>query len=79
MEYDIVLATWWETAPALWQLKAKARAVFLQSLEEIGFFRYAQPTGAVASLIQLFGMLDAEKLLAAGKGGAFTRGTSQVS
>jgi hypothetical protein len=36
-------------------------------------------TGAVASLIQLFGMLDAEKLLAAGKGGAFTRGTSQVS
>ena len=31
-------------------------------------------TGAVASLIQLFGMLDAEKLLAAGKGGAFTRG-----
>ncbi len=30
-------------------------------------------TGAVASLIQLFGMLDAEKLLAAGKGGAFTR------
>ena len=36
-------------------------------------------TGAVASLIQLFGMLDAEKLLAAGKSGAFTRGTSQVS
>ena len=36
-------------------------------------------TGAVASLIQLFGMLDAEKLLAAGKGGAFTRGTSAVS
>ena len=36
-------------------------------------------TGAVASLIQLFGMLDAEKLLAAGKSGAFTRGTSRVS
>ena len=34
-------------------------------------------TGAVASLIQLFGMLDAEKLLAAGKSGAFTRGTSR--
>ncbi len=32
-------------------------------------------TGAVASLIQLFGMLDAEKLLAAGKSGAFSRGT----
>ncbi len=36
-------------------------------------------TGAVASLIQLFGVLDAEKLLAAGKGGAFIRGTSRVS
>ena len=36
-------------------------------------------TGAVASLIQLFGMLDAEKLLAAGKSGAFARGTSRVS
>jgi hypothetical protein len=36
-------------------------------------------TGAVASLIQLFGMLDAEKLLAAGKAGAFTRVTSPVS
>ena len=36
-------------------------------------------TGAVASLIQLFGMLDAEQLLAAGKSGAFTRGTSGVS
>jgi hypothetical protein len=34
-------------------------------------------TGAVASLIQLFGTLDAEKLLAAGKGGAFARGTSR--
>jgi hypothetical protein len=36
-------------------------------------------TGAVASLIQLFGMLDAEKLLAAGKAGVFTRVTSPVS
>jgi hypothetical protein len=36
-------------------------------------------TGAVASLIQLFGMLDAEQLLTAGKSGAFTRGTPQVS
>ena len=35
-------------------------------------------TGAVASLIQLFGMLDADTLLAAGKSGAFTRGTSPV-
>ena len=33
-------------------------------------------TGAVASLIQLFGLLDADTLLAAGKSGAFTRGTS---
>jgi hypothetical protein len=36
-------------------------------------------TGAVASLMQLFGMLDADSLLAAGKGGAFTRGPSAVS
>jgi len=36
-------------------------------------------TGAVASLIQLFGTLDAETLLAAGKSGAFTRARSQVS
>jgi hypothetical protein len=36
-------------------------------------------TGAVASLIQLFGLLDADTLLAAGKSGAFTRGTSHVS
>ena len=36
-------------------------------------------TGAVASLIQLFGMLDAEKLLAAGKAGAFAREPSRVS
>jgi hypothetical protein len=36
-------------------------------------------TGAVASLIQIFGMLDAEKLLAAGKSGAFARGTPTVS
>jgi hypothetical protein len=35
-------------------------------------------TGAVASLIQLFGLLDADTLLAAGKSGAFTRGTSHV-
>jgi hypothetical protein len=35
-------------------------------------------TGLVAKLIQLFGMLDAEKLLGAGKGAAFARGTSEV-
>jgi hypothetical protein len=36
-------------------------------------------TGAVASLIQLFGMLDAQQLLAVGKGAAFTRETSNVT
>jgi hypothetical protein len=36
-------------------------------------------TGAVASLIQLFGMLDAEQLLAAGKTGAFSEGASRVN
>ena len=35
-------------------------------------------TGAVASLIRLFGLLDAETLLAAGKGGAFARAASQL-
>jgi glycosyltransferase involved in cell wall biosynthesis len=34
IEYDVALATWWETAPALWELRARSRAVFLQSLEE---------------------------------------------
>jgi hypothetical protein len=33
-------------------------------------------TGAVASLIHLFGSVDQDTLLAAGKGGAFTRGPS---
>src|SRR3954451_9264295 len=32
--YDVALATWWETAPALWELDCGTRAVFLQSLEE---------------------------------------------
>jgi hypothetical protein len=31
----------------------------------------------VAKLIQLFGLLDAKKLLEAGKGGAFNRGKSE--
>jgi hypothetical protein len=31
------------------------------------------------SLIQLFGVLDADTLLAAGEAAAFTRGTSDVS
>ncbi len=36
-------------------------------------------TGAVASLIQLFGVLDADTVLATGKSAAFTRGTPQAS
>ncbi len=36
-------------------------------------------TGVVAKLIQLFGLLDAEKLLEAGKDAAFARGTSEVT
>jgi hypothetical protein len=35
-------------------------------------------TGVVAKLIQLFGLLDAEKLLEAGKSAAFEPGTSGV-
>ena len=34
-------------------------------------------TGAVAKLIQLFGMLDAGNVLEGGKGAAFTRGQSE--
>ena len=45
--------------------------------DELGASHQTGWTGAVASLIQLFGNLDAETLLAAGKSGAFTRGTSQ--
>ncbi len=33
-EWDFALATWWETADALWKVKARRRGVFLQSLEE---------------------------------------------
>jgi hypothetical protein len=36
-------------------------------------------TGVVAKLIQLFGLLDAEKLLEAGKDAAFAPGTSEVT
>jgi glycosyltransferase involved in cell wall biosynthesis len=32
--YDIAIATWWETVPALWQLDAARRAVLLQSFEQ---------------------------------------------
>ena len=35
-------------------------------------------TGLVAKLIQLFGLLDAKKLLEAGKDAAFARATSEV-
>jgi len=33
-EWDFALATWWETAEALWRVNASRRGVFLQSLEE---------------------------------------------
>ena len=36
-------------------------------------------TGVVAKLIQLFGLLDAKKVLEAGKEAAFANGTSPVS
>jgi len=34
VEWDFALATWWETADALWKVRARRRGVFLQSLEE---------------------------------------------
>jgi hypothetical protein len=33
-EYDVAVATWWETAGALWQLRTHRRALFLQSFEQ---------------------------------------------
>jgi O-antigen biosynthesis protein len=32
--YDVAIATWWETVPALWQLAAARRVVLLQSFEQ---------------------------------------------
>jgi glycosyltransferase involved in cell wall biosynthesis len=32
-EYDLAIATWWATADALWEVAARRRAVFLQSIE----------------------------------------------
>jgi O-antigen biosynthesis protein len=32
--YDVAIATWWETLPALWQLDAARRALLLQSFEQ---------------------------------------------
>ena len=32
--YDVAIATWWETIPALWRLDAARRAVLLQSFEQ---------------------------------------------
>lgn len=34
VEWDFALATWWETAEALWRVRARRRGVFLQSFEE---------------------------------------------
>jgi O-antigen biosynthesis protein len=33
-EWDFALATWWETAEALWRVNARRRGMFLQSFEE---------------------------------------------
>jgi O-antigen biosynthesis protein len=32
--YDVAIATWWETVPALWELDAARRVLLLQSLEQ---------------------------------------------
>ena len=32
--YDVAISTWWETAPALWQLDAAHRVTLLQSFEQ---------------------------------------------
>ena len=33
-KYDVAIATWWETVPALWELDAARRALLLQSFEQ---------------------------------------------
>jgi len=50
--YDCAIATWWETAPALYELQAKRRLAFLQSFEQ-RFYTQAEPLerqGAAAVL-----------------------------
>src|SRR5215211_8302356 len=32
--YDVAVATWWQTAQALWKLDARRRAMLLQSFEQ---------------------------------------------
>jgi glycosyltransferase involved in cell wall biosynthesis len=32
-DYDVAIATWWATAGALWEVRARRRLVFLQSIE----------------------------------------------
>ncbi len=49
--YDVALATWWRTAPLLWELDCRRRVLFLQSLE----YRFYRE--------ELFDALEAEAVL----------------
>ena len=43
VSYDVAIATWWTTLPAVWRLDAKRRAVFVQGPDE--WFYPQQDTG----------------------------------
>ena len=45
-EYDVAIATWWQTAAALYRVNARRRALFVQSFEE----RFYRPTEPFARL-----------------------------
>ena len=58
-EWDVAIATFWTTWPELHELRARRRAIFLQSVEE-RFYREAEPfdrLGADAALAQDAGYL----------------------
>jgi glycosyltransferase involved in cell wall biosynthesis len=52
-EFDLAIATFWDTVPSLWRVPAKRHAYFVQSLED----RFYEPDAMEASLARLTYML----------------------
>ena len=50
--YDVAVATWWETVPALLELDARQRVVFVQSAEE-RFYRAEEPFERLGAALAL--------------------------
>ncbi len=50
--YDVAVATWWETLPALLELDARQRVVFVQSAEE-RFYRAEEPFERLGAALAL--------------------------